>query len=113
LAFRGVPVFQHLRSGLGVRVAEHMRVARDEFLSEVLHHLLNIERARFAGDLTVHQHLQQQVAEFLAQFGGVGAVDGFQRLVGFLQQVGLEALVGLLAIPWAAVGGAQRGDHAR
>jgi hypothetical protein len=48
--------------------------------------------------------LQQQVAEFLAQFGGVGAVDGFQRLVGLFQQVGLEALVGLLAIPGAAVG---------
>jgi hypothetical protein len=58
LAFRGVPVFQHLRGGLRVRVPEHMGVARDEFLDKMLHDLLDVERARFAGDLAVHQHLQ-------------------------------------------------------
>jgi hypothetical protein len=58
----------------------------------------------------VEEHLQQEVAQFVAELIGVVLVQGGKGLIGFLQQVGLERGVGLNAVPGTAVGPPQAGD---
>jgi hypothetical protein len=50
----------------------------------------------------VEHHLQQQVAEFLAEVVGVVLVDRVEQLIGLLDQVPGEGGVGLLQVPRAA-----------
>ena len=64
---------------------------------------------RILGDAGVKQHLQQHVAEFVAQLVGVAAADGVEQLVGLLEQVAAQRVVGLLALP--RPGGAQLVHH--
>ena len=63
------------------------------------------------GDRAVHQHLEQQVAEFLAQCSGLAAVDRLEHFVGLLEQVGAQAAMRLLAVPGAPTRSAQPLDH--
>jgi hypothetical protein len=55
----------------------------------------------------VERHLQQHVAEFFPQRGGIAVLDRLERLVGLLEKVRRKRLVGLVRIPWAAAGRAQ------
>lgn len=50
----------------------------------------------------MHYGLEQEVPEFFFQRVGIVAIDGFDNLVRFLDQAGLEALVCLRSIPRAA-----------
>ncbi len=59
------------------------------------------------GDARVEHHLQQQVAELLAQRGVVRGLDRLDRLVRLLDEVLDERVVGLLGVPRAAARGAQ------
>ena len=59
----------------------------------------------------MHQHLEQQVAELLAQRLGTATVDGVENLVRLLEQVWPECAMGLLPIPGAAAGRTQALDH--
>jgi hypothetical protein len=45
--------------------------------------------------------LQEHVAKFLAQLGVIAVCYGVKHLICFFDEVLLEAVVGLLAIPWA------------
>ena len=68
-----------------------------------LRHLGGIE-ARLAGsDLSVHRHLKKEVAKLLLYLGVVSRVDSLEQLVGLLEQVRPQGLVGLLAVPRASV----------
>ncbi|MEJ7691263.1 MAG: hypothetical protein WKF76_12975 [Nocardioidaceae bacterium] len=49
----------------------------------------------------MERHLQQQVTELLAQVVTVAGLDRVDRLVGLLEQVAHQALVGLLLVPGA------------
>jgi hypothetical protein len=53
--------------------------------------------------------LQKQIAEFLAQGGGILCIEGFKDLVGFLAQGCSQRLGRLLHIPRAAAGSKQAG----
>jgi hypothetical protein len=55
----------------------------------------------------VENHLQQQIAQLLPQVLHVAALDRIDGLVGFLDQVGNQAAMGLLGIPRATAGSAQ------
>ncbi len=59
------------------------------------------------GDRAVHEHLQEQIAQLLAECRRVGALDRLEHLVGLLEQVWTQAAVSLLAVPWTAAGCAQ------
>ena len=50
----------------------------------------------------VEEHLQQQVAELLAQLRVVAGADRVVDLVGFLDQIGAQRLVRLRRVPLAA-----------
>ena len=53
--------------------------------------------------------LQHEVAQFLGEQLPIARVDGIDHLVGFLEEIGLDAVEGLLAIPGASSGRAQTG----
>jgi hypothetical protein len=62
--------------------------------------------------LGVEEDLEEEVAEFIGEFGVVGGFEGFEDFVGFFEEVGAEGHVGLFAVPGAAVGCAEAG-HGR
>jgi len=55
----------------------------------------------------VEDDLEEEVPELLAEERIVGGVDRLQHLVGFLDEVRLEGVVRLLAVPRAAPRSAQ------
>ena len=57
--------------------------------------------------LRIEQHLQQQIAQFLAQVVPVLALDRVQHLVGLFQGVFADGGKALLAVPGTATGSAQ------
>jgi hypothetical protein len=59
------------------------------------------------GDPRVEDHLEQDVTELVGEVRPVARLDGVHHLVGLLDEVGREALVGLLGVPRAAAGRAQ------
>ncbi len=73
--------------------------------------VVNGERmlGRVLGDARVEEHLQQHVAELVAQRVGIAAVDRVEKLVGLLQQKPAQRVVRLLAFP--RPGGAQLVHH--
>ena len=72
---------------------------------------LQPERPALLGDAGVEDDLEQQVAELAGELLVVLLVDGVGDLVGLLDRHRLDGLVGLLAVPRAAAGGAQAGDQ--
>ena len=63
-----------------------------------------LELTGLPGYVGMESDLDQQVAQLFGQHAGVPKVDGLQYLVGLLQQVALQRLVGLLPVPRAASG---------
>jgi hypothetical protein len=82
-----------------------VRVAADHLLHQAAGHVVDapafVLREVF-GEPGVQHHLQQHVAQFLAQRRQVRGHDGVVRLVALLEQVRREAFVGLLPLPRVA-----------
>ena len=51
----------------------------------------------------VEDHLHQHIAQLLPEQAGILVVDGFAGLIGLLQEVVPDGVVGLDAVPGAAV----------
>ena len=86
-----------------------MRVAANHFIADTGDHVGEVECIGFACHVGMKKDLKEEVAQFLGQFlGGLG-FDRIEDLIGFLDQVGAEARVCLLAIPRAATGGTESG----
>ncbi len=102
-----LPVHEHLVGVGHLHVAEHVRVPVDQLVDQALRHVVHVPPSVVGRDLGVERHLQQQVAELLADRVGVVGVDRLDQLVGLLEQVAGERLVRLLRVPGAAVGSAQ------
>ena len=71
------------------------------------------QRAVVGGDLRVERHLQQQVAELVADRVVVVGVDRLEQLVRLLEEVPRERAMGLLAVPRAPVRRPQPRLHLR
>ena len=67
----------------------------------------DIEAAFFGGHLREEHGLQQQVAEFVGEALPVAGVDGVHHFIGFFEEIGLDGVEVLFAIPGAATGGAE------
>ena len=61
----------------------------------------------FLFELRHEDGFEEEVAEFFAHALVVVPVDGFEQLVGFLEDVFLQRVDGLLAVPGTPVRGAQ------
>jgi hypothetical protein len=107
----GLPVAQHLAGGVGGLVGEDVRVPAHHLVGHPGDDVGDGEAPLPGGDLRMEDDLEKEVAQLARQLGVVPFVDGLEDLVGLLDGHGLEALVGLLAVPRAASGRAQPGDQ--
>ena len=82
-----LPVDEDLVGAGDPAVAEHVRVAMDQLGHDPLGHVVDVPPALLRRDLRVERHLQQQVAELVADRVVVAAVDGVEQLVRLLQEV--------------------------
>ena len=81
-----------------------MGVAAHQLLDQTGCHLVDAERRAFVllRDPRLERHLQQQVAELFANVVMVARLDGLDDFVSLLEEVGHQALLGLLSVPGAA-----------
>lgn len=81
-----------------------MGVAADQLLHDAPGHVVDVPRAFFRRHLRVEDHLEEDVAQLLAEALPVAGIDRVQHLVGLLQQVPGERAVGLLPVPGTPAG---------
>ena len=86
-------------------VAEDVRVAADHLVGDGAHHVVPGEGAGLLGHARVIDHLEEEVAELVAELGHVAARDGLGHLVGLLDGVGRDAVEVLLDVPGTAAPG--------
>ena len=84
------------------RVAEHMRMAADHLARDRLDDAAEVEAPFLLRHPRMKDHLQQQVAEFVAQVAEIAALDRVGDLVGLLDRVGRDGRESLLEVPRAA-----------
>ncbi len=107
-----LPVDDHAGRTIHRDIAEHVRMPVDHLGPDIVGDITNVEAViGLHRDGAVHQHLKQQIAEFLAQRPQFHAVDCLEHLIGFLEQVGAKAAMRLLAIPRASTRGTQTLHH--
>ena len=95
------PVVGDLVGGVGVGITEDVGMAEYEFVGKLRADVGNVERVVLRTDFGVKENVEKDVAEFLADVAVVLAEQGVAEFVDFLDGVGTEALVGLLAVPRA------------
>ena len=101
------PVTEDFGSVFGALITKNVGMASNHFLVDFGDDIGNREAAFFVGDLGVEENLEKKVAKLFGEFGVVGAVQGVEDFVGFLDKVGAESGVGLFTIPGAAIGRAK------
>lgn len=89
-------------------VPEDVRMTPHQFVGEPLADGVEVEYTAFPGQLGVKDDLKQQVAQFLRQFVIIPGLDGVEEFVDFLDGMPAQGLVILLAVPGAALRGAER-----
>lgn len=90
------------RLDVAVLVREDVRVTADHLAGDRLDHIAERERVLLLSHPGVIDHLQQQVAEFLAQIVEIAARDRIRNLIGLLDRVGRDGLEILHEVPRAA-----------
>ena len=88
-----------------------MRVAADHLFGDRLHHVAEGELALLLRHPGVVDHLQQKVAEFVAQVIQVATRDCVGNLIGLLDRVGSDGREILLDVPRTAGLGIAQGCH--
>ena len=88
-----------------------MGVAEDQLFADAVGHVVQVEPAGVLLNGGVEEDLEQDVAQLLLQVVGIALVDGLGHLVGLLDEVAPDALVGLFPVPGAAPGMAQPGHQ--
>ena len=91
--------------------AEYVRVAANQFVVDFANDVVDGEAALFGGDLRVEEDLEEEVAEFLGKLDVVARVQGIEDFVSFLDEIGAEGGMSLLAVPGTAAGSAQAGHN--
>ena len=88
-----------------------MGVAEDELFADAVGHGVQIEATGLLLHKGVEHHLEQHVAQLLLQVLGAALVDGLHGLIGLLQEIAADGLVGLLRVPGAPAGRPQEADN--
>ena len=87
---------------IAVLVGEDMRVPADHLARDRLDHVAEGERVLLLRHAGVEHHLQQEIAEFVAEIVEIAARDGVDDLIGLLDRVGRDRRKVLLEVPGAA-----------
>ena len=80
----------------------------DELGADVVGHFFHTEHVLLLLDAGVKYHLQQHVTQLLAEQDGVFGVNSLNDLVGLLNEIVTDGLMGLLHIPRATALGAKQ-----
>jgi hypothetical protein len=107
LSFDGFPVANYLARSFGLHIAEYVRMPLGQLLCQPIQHLPDGEMFFFLRHLRVEQHLQQQVAQLIAELREIALVNRLQYFVGFLDGERLDGIESLFAVPGASPGRAQ------
>ena len=99
------------RSHVAVLVGEDMRVTADHFARDGLDHIAERERVLLLRHAGVKHHLQQEVAEFVAQVVEIAACDRVDNLIGLLDRIGRDAREILFEVPRTAGHGGPKPGH--
>ena len=84
-----------------------MRVPPGHLLSNGLQNVCHSELALFPGNLAVEDHLEEDIAQLLDDVPCFADIEGFERFIGFFDQIGSEGGVSLLTVPRATPFGPQ------
>ena len=79
-----------------------VRMTRLHLVEETFRDVAEVECTTLLGDDAVKEHLEQQVAELLAQQAVVARANRVVHFVRFLEQIGAQRLVRLRRVPLAA-----------
>src|SRR3546814_15750693 len=82
--------------------AKDMGVAADHFFGDAVDDVLQGEMASLFRHAAMEGHLQQQVAQFVAQRRHIVALYGLGNLIGFLNRIGRAAREVLFGVPGTA-----------
>ena len=88
-------------------VAEHVGVTAQQLVRDVPGDTLEVKGTALLGQLAVEHHLEEQIAQLLFHLMVVPGFNGINQLVDLLDRMPAQGAMVLLAIPGAAVGGAQ------
>ena len=81
-----------------------MGMAVDELPADPVCHAVQVEAPLLLLHTGVEDDLEQNVPQLFPQMLGAALIDGLHRLIGFLQKIAADRLVGLLRIPGASPG---------
>ena len=88
-----------------------MRMPPDHLARDRLDHVAERERVLLFGHAGVKHHLQQEIAEFVAEIVEIAARDGVGDFIGFLDGVGRDRRKILFEVPRAAGAGRAQRRH--
>ena len=107
----GFPVPQHLRGVLHDHVTKNVRMAAYQLVRQAFRYVFKRKLALFLPYAGLERYLEQNVTKLLGMTPGVAAIDGIDEFIGLLDQVGLQGLQRLLAIPGTAAVIAETGHN--
>ena len=99
------------RRDVAVLVGEHMRMAADHLPRDRFDDVAERKCVLLLRHAGVIHHLQQEIAEFLAEIVEIAARDGIDHLIGLLDGVGRDRRKILLEVPGAAGDGRAQRCH--
>ncbi len=79
-----------------------MGVAADQLVADAFGNCIEIKTLLFTSNPGMQHHLEQQIPQLFLEMPVVAMPDRIRHLMGFLQHVGHQRLVGLLQIPGTA-----------
>ena len=82
-------------------------MAANEFSVQIFSYVTDVEVTGLGGHLRVEEDLEEKIAELILEVGPRAALDGVEDLVGLFERVSFDRVEGLLAVPRAAIRGAQ------
>ena len=85
-----------------------MGVAEYQLLADAVHHIVKGKQPLLLGHAGMKHHLKQYVAQLFLQVGCVPVIDGFGHLIGLLQHIAPDGLVGLFSVPGAPLRSAEQ-----
>ena len=86
-----LPVPHHRVGVFGIDIAKDMRVTRTQFVVNVERNIGDRELTLFSGQLTVEQHLKEEIAKFFFKVLiartclDIEMIDGFKYFVGLFK----------------------------
>src|SRR5260221_10262951 len=105
--FDFVPGALHVVGSLGVAFRKNVRMPADQLLRDSIQRIVDAKLVFLCRHLRNENSLQHEVAEFVGEPRPIAIVDGLQHLISFFEEIRLDGVKALLAIPRAAIGRTQ------